>query len=324
MRTKRFRRSLNLLCWLTRAEIFILYSNKASSNEPRGLGYLDSHSDVLTLNFEVKSPSPSNLGITKAKRKVREQTETVEIQLAQDKTALRTRTGDTGSVVWRASVDFARMILEQHHAKSPVSLFDEKLKDATVLELGFDYLCNSGIPLIRISRSGTGLLSVALSPLVGRYTATDIGELVPLLRKNLSLNFPGWPAVSTKQGILAPGHNVSVDELNWETLHSTPPHRRSQLFPPPPSPFDIVLVVDCIYHPSLLPPLLATIDHVSTPGTTAVLVIMELRAEDVTREFLEGWLTLGRGEWEIWRIENESMLGKDQPYVMWVGWKPTV
>jgi hypothetical protein len=104
MRTKRFRRSLNLLRWLTRAEIFILYSNKASasSNEPRGLGYLDSHSDVLTLNFEVKSPSPSDLGITKAKRKVREQTKTVEIQLAQDKTALRTRTGDTGSVVWRA------------------------------------------------------------------------------------------------------------------------------------------------------------------------------------------------------------------------------
>jgi SAM-dependent methyltransferase len=216
------------------------------------------------------------------------------------------------------------MILEQHHAKSPVSLFDEKLKDATVLELGFDYLCNSGILLIRISRSGTGLLSVALSPLVGRYTATDIGELVPLLRKNLSLNFPGWPAVLTKQGILAPGHNVFVDELNWETLHSTPPRRRPQLFPPPPSPFDIVLVVDCIYHPSLLPPLLATIDHVSTPGTTAVLVVMELRAEDVTREFLEGWLALGRGEWEIWRIENESMLGKDQPYVMWVGWKPTV
>ncbi|KAJ7890570.1 putative methyltransferase-domain-containing protein [Mycena olivaceomarginata] len=269
-------------------EIFILYSNKASasSNEPRGLGYLDSHSDVLTLNFEVKSPSPSDLGITKAKRKVREQTKTVEIQLAQDKTALRTRTGDTGSVVWRASVDFAQMILEQHHAKSPVSLFDEKLKDATVLELG----------------SGTGLLGVALSPLVGQYTATDIGEL----------------------GILAPGHNVSVDELNWETLHSTPPRRRPQLFPPPPSPFDIVLVVDCIYHPSLLPPLLATIDHVSTPGTTAVLVVMELRAEDVTREFLEGWLALGRGEWEIWRIENESMLGKDQPYVMWVGWKPTV
>jgi len=210
----------------------------------------------------------------------------------------------------KGSVDFAQMILEQHHAKSPASIFDERLRDASVLELG----------------SGTGLLSIVLSPLVGQYTATDIAELVPLIRKNLSLNFPGWPHVPNKQGLLAPGQNVSVDEINWETLHSTPPHRRAQLFPPPPSPFDIVLIVDCIYHPNLLPPLLATMDYVSTPGTTAVLVIMELRAEDVTREFLEGWLALGG--WEVWRIGDderaEGMLGKDKPYVMWVGWKASV
>lgn len=175
------------------------------------------------------------------------------------------------------------------------------------------------------SRSGTGLLSIALSPLVGQYTATDIGELLPLIRKNLSLNFPGWPHVQTKQGIPQPGHNVSVDELNWETLHSTPPSRRAQLFPPPPSPFELVLIVDCIYHPTLLPPLLAAMDYVSTPGSTVVLVVMELRAEDVTREFLEGWLSLGSGEWEVWRIGNdefpEGMLAKDKPYVMWAGWK---
>ncbi|KAJ7252762.1 putative methyltransferase-domain-containing protein [Mycena haematopus] len=288
-------------------EVFILYSNKsASSNEPRGLGYLDSHTDILTLNFELKSPSfSSDPGISKPKLKRKKiQDKTVEVQLAQDKTALRTRTGDTGSVVWRASVDFAHMILEQHYTNSPVSIFDERLKDANVLELG---------------RSGTGLLSIALSPLVGHYKATDMAQLVPLIRKNVSLNFPGWPHIPTTQ---APGPNVSVDELDWETLHSTPPHRRPQLFPPPSSPFDIVLIVDCIYHPSLLPPLLATMDYVSTPGRTAVLVVMELRAEDVTREFLEGWLALDGGGWEVWRLENDdSMLGKNKPYVMWVGWK---
>ncbi|KAF8216457.1 putative methyltransferase-domain-containing protein [Mycena galopus ATCC 62051] len=287
--------------------VFILYSNKstpAPSNQPRGLGYVDSHTDILSLNFELKTPSLSNQ-YSKAKRKIRDKT--VEIQLAQDKTALRSRTGDTGSVVWRASVDFAQMILEQNHANSPASIFDERLKDANVLELG----------------AGTGLLSIALSPLVGQYTATDIAELVPLIRKNVSLNFPGWPNVPTKQGVPGPGQNVAVDEINWEILHSTPLHRRAQLFPPPPAPFDIVLVVDCIYHPNLLPPLLAAMDYVSTAGTTAVLVLMELRAEDVTRDFLEGWLTLGGGEWEIWRIANdEGMLGKNQPYVMWVGWKP--
>ncbi|KAF7356633.1 hypothetical protein MVEN_00997500 [Mycena venus] len=287
-------------------EVFVLYSSKftpASSNEPpRGLGYLDSRTDILTLSFEMKPPSPSKHGISKSKQKMQEKT--IEIQLAQDKTALRTRTGDTGSVVWKASVDVAQMILEQHHAKSPASIFDERLKDANVLELG----------------SGTGLLSIALSPLVGQYMATDIAELVPLIRKNLSLNFPGWPHVPAKQGSLGPGHNVSVDELNWETLHSAPPHRRAQLFPLPPSPFDIVLIVDCIYHPNLLPPLLAAMDYVSTSETTAVVVVMELRAEDVTREFLEGWLTIGDGRWEVWRLgsdeSGEGLLGKDKPYVI--------
>ncbi|KAJ6581459.1 putative methyltransferase-domain-containing protein [Mycena capillaripes] len=289
-------------------EVFILYSKStpASSNEHRGLGYLDSHTDILTLNFELKSSSFDHRA-AKPKRKLAIQEKTVEIQLAQDKTALRTRTGDTGSVVWRASVDFAQLILEQQYAKSPLSLFDERLRDARVLELG----------------SGTGLLSIALSPLVAHYIATDIEALLPLIRKNLSLNFPGWPDIRSRPGVTVPGQNVAVDELNWETLHSTPASRRAQLFPPPPSPFDLVLVVDCIYHPALLPPLLTAMNYVSTPGSTIVVVVMELRAEDVTREFLEGWL--GSGEWEVWRIGNDEfldgMLAKDKPYVMWVGWK---
>jgi len=91
------------------------------------------------------------------------------------------------------------------------------------------------------------------------------------------------------------------------------------VFPLPSSPFDIVLIVDCIYHPTLLPPLLGAMDYVSTAGTTAVVVVMELRAEDVTREFLEGWLR--SGEWEVWRMCVDAELAEDTPYVMWVGWK---
>ncbi|KAJ6591612.1 putative methyltransferase-domain-containing protein [Mycena vulgaris] len=294
-------------------EVFILYSRSTpSSTEHRGLGYLDTHMDTLTLSFELKSPTLLDSRVSKSKRKFSNrpvQEKTIEIQLAQDKTALRTRAGDTGSVVWKASIDFAQFVLQQQHTKSPASLLDpEILQDARILELG----------------SGTGLLSIALSPLVRQYTATDIKELLPLIRKNLSLNFPGWPHVPTKQGISAPGHNVSVEELNWQTLHSTPHPRRAQLFPPPSPPVDLVLIVDCIYHPALLPSLLTAMDYVSDPESTAVVVFMELRAEDVTREFLEGWLTLGGGEWEVWRVSkdgSDGMLGPETPYVMWVGWK---
>jgi protein N-lysine methyltransferase METTL21D len=84
----------------------------------RGLGHLDSHKDVLQLVFEVKPPgvSTSQAAIgTKRRRKEggkssgragRAPTEddgrVIEISLAQDKTALRSRKGDTGSVVWKA------------------------------------------------------------------------------------------------------------------------------------------------------------------------------------------------------------------------------
>ncbi|KAJ6493572.1 putative methyltransferase-domain-containing protein [Mycena vitilis] len=292
-------------------EVFILYSRSTSATpNERGLGFLDSHSDVLTLNFELKSPSTHELPKRKSTRKstsrpVRDKT--IEIQLAQDKTALRSRAGDTGSVVWRASIDFAQLILQQQHAKSPVSIFDESLRDARVLELG----------------SGTGLLSIALSPLVSHYTATDIQPLLPLIRKNLALNFSGWSDAPSTLDISAAGQKVSVDELDWQSLHSTPPARRTRLFPLPSTPFDLVLVVDCIYHPALLPSLLTTLDYVTSPGSTTVVVIMELRAEDVTRQFLEGWLSLG--EWEVWRIGSdeftEGMLAPDTAYVTWVGWK---
>ena len=50
----------------------------------------------------------------------------------------------------------------------------------------------------------------------------------------------------------------------------------------------------------------------------AVVVVVELRAEDVVREFLQQWLDLSAGaEWEIWSVGGLL----DGPYAAWVGWK---
>jgi predicted nicotinamide N-methyase len=165
------------------------------------------------------------------------------------------------------------------------------LRNSHVLELG----------------AGTGLLSIALSPLVREYTVTDIAALLPLIRKNLSLNFDGWPAKS----------NVSVEELDWERLHASTPALRAANFSY--SPIDVILAVDCIYHPSLLPCLVDTIDFLAAPGKTAVLVVVELRAEDVVREFLERWL--GTAGWEVWRVALPVDGVLDKPYVGWMGRK---
>jgi hypothetical protein len=143
---------------------------------------------------------------------------------------------------------------------------------------------------------------------------TDIGPLISLIQKNINLNFPGWP--HTLLG--GKGNNLLVDELDWVTLESTSLSKRAKIYNTETQPVDLLLAVDCLYHPSLIPPFLATIDHLTTPRRTAVLVISELRAEDVVRDFLTAWLN--KPGWEIWRIPKEQ-LGKC--YVIWLGWKTT-
>lgn len=122
-------------------QVFFLYTSiaaRSSKNQAqtqdsafRGLGFLDSHRDVLTLDFTVQvvhddvgvgegssnlnSQGAADLADTpharrhakreraKYRHKVRPPEEkTITVELAQDTTALHSRKGDTGSVLWRA------------------------------------------------------------------------------------------------------------------------------------------------------------------------------------------------------------------------------
>ena len=156
------------------------------------------------------------------------------------------------------------------------------------------------------SSAGTGLLGIVLSPLARKYTITDIDDLVPLIKKNVQLNVPEFPKDS----------NLVVSSLDWVTLQQVPPSKRHGAFGF--DPVDLVLVVDCIYHPSLLPPLLETLDFLAIPETTTVLVVVELRASDVVTEFLQSWIAMPC--WEVWRVADDGkLMGK--PYAMWAGRK---
>jgi len=105
-------------------QIFLLYTalnraNTKSLTGPdgyRGLGYVDSKKDMLTIQFTLTAPTEnaSCTGISGQKQSHKSSTKkqvkkrksptvrSIEIEIAQDKTALRSRKGDTGSVVWRA------------------------------------------------------------------------------------------------------------------------------------------------------------------------------------------------------------------------------
>ncbi|KAJ8495225.1 hypothetical protein ONZ51_g1828 [Trametes cubensis] len=308
-------------------EVFLLYTELAArkaadgSGGFRGLGHIDSHEDVLniTLNLGAVNASgkPGDAATQdqpgkdahkkKARSKRSDVEQTLEVEILQDKTALRSRKGDTGSVVWHTSVDFAQAVLRQLHAKNTTGLLNpEHLATSHVIELG----------------AGTGLLAVVLAPFTRHYTVTDIDDLVPLIRKNIARNHANpLGAPPKRRSSFSPppsSSNITAAPLDWIEIRNASASLRGKLVPAEPA--DLLLVVDCIYHPSLIPPLLSTIDYLAVPGRTAVLVVVELRAEDVVREFLQGWLDLSpAGGWEIWSIGGFL----EGPYAIWIGWKHT-
>jgi len=94
-----------------------LYSNLQSAGSDtessgfRGLGHLDSRKDILDIIFDLNGMSDSKSKesrrgkrskVQKRHQSGNENDKTIQIELFQDKTALRTRKGDTGSVVWKA------------------------------------------------------------------------------------------------------------------------------------------------------------------------------------------------------------------------------
>jgi len=73
-----------------------------------GLGYVDSRSPVLNVKIELDLPADQRPSRSRNNRrkscqgtKSRKRDMAIEVELAQDPTSLRSRKGDTGSVLWR-------------------------------------------------------------------------------------------------------------------------------------------------------------------------------------------------------------------------------
>ncbi|KAG8862104.1 hypothetical protein FRB96_002134 [Tulasnella sp. 330] len=287
-------------------EIFLLYTrlagNQDQTSTPLGLGFIDSKASEITVSFSIDPPSQlleprgkEKSSRRHAKRQPHPQTRKAidfEITLEQDPSSLQSRRGDTGSVLWRACIQLSRLILLQHHfpPSSPSApLFDpEHFSKARVLELG----------------AGIGLLPCILTPFVGHYTVTDIDALIPLIRKNVAHTL-------SESNI----RRVSTLSLDWVLLHATPPARRVAVFDvDTEGSFDLIICCDCIYNAGLIPALVTSINYCSQPEFTAVLLVVELREEDVLREFLNTWLA--SGPWDVWRLPQELF---DSRTVGWIG-----
>jgi len=104
----------------------------------------------------------------------------------------------------------------------------------------FDYTKLSEAHILELE-AGTGLFALALSPLVRKYTATDTPALPPLLNENIL------------------SASAIVTALDW-TLPAQRQFRDAASDAP-----DLLLVVDCVYPPALVCPLLATLTALATP-----------------------------------------------------------
>lgn len=206
------------------------------------------------------------------------------------------------------SVLLAQALLEQLEATSKTNLFDQdRLAASRVLELG----------------AGTGLLGLIVAPHVKSYMCTDLRDLIPLINKNVSLNRSLVPNLEER---------LTIGALDWNDVHKCPAPSRQRVFShvsdeakdtmesstDPSSGFDLILAVDCVYNPSLIPPLLTTINQFATPRKSTAMIVMELRDEDVVREFLTQWMATAG--WEIYRVGNDDRLSiLDERFVIWIG-----
>lgn len=171
------------------------------------------------------------------------------------------------------------------------------LRTATVLELG----------------SGTGALAIALSPFCRSWTASDLPDALSLIVSNLRANQLDPSSESSR---------IKVEEIDWTTYLPSSLDRPKAPSDPTKLP-DLIIATDVLYHPSLIQPLLSTLDFYTEPGRTVVLFIAEFRTEDVVRDWLEEWLEDGGG-WEVRRLANvdgEGGWGEGGRFVGWIGWR---
>lgn len=254
-------------------EIFLLYTLNAKAFHDGGLGYVNHSTDRIFVSIDgstwTSSLSDRNLS-------------GLIVPIYQDTTSLRSAKGNTGSVLWRSTVELAIRFREG-------VLFDlEQLKEARVLELG----------------AGTGALPALLGGLSQRWLATDLDELTPLIRKNVA----GTP-------------EVKVAALDWFDF-SNPPSahtaliRKKEVLDQLEGAPDVIVACDCIYNPGLLDALIATLNVFTERNKTVVLVSCEMRSDEILADFLTRWKE-AEGDWVV--VSLEERFGKG--FVTLAGWK---
>ncbi|KAL7419734.1 hypothetical protein Q5752_005650 [Cryptotrichosporon argae] len=148
--------------------------------------------------------------------------------------------------------------------------------------------------------SGTGLVSIALGPLVQAATiyATDLDSALELMRENIALN------------ARLDGGTVGARELDWAA-------------PLPPS-FggawpDVVVAADVTYNTASFPALVSTLDGLLTPhkGKRPPRLLLAYKQRDAAERDLWGLLEAKGIRMEL--VDTVGGAGDEGPVEIWVG-----
>lgn len=182
----------------------------------------------------------------------------------------------------------------------------------------------------------SGIIGLALGPLVRQYTLTDQEYVMKLLNQNLLENMPSTSVSASKgrkskprpQKGLATGKlsgNITTRPLDWETdevsfiVAGQEDGKRS---------FDAIMACDCIYNDALIPPLVQTCadacqlrksqvkDSESKP--TLCIIAQQLRSPEV----FENWLKAFHKVFKVWRLPDTYLpkeLASNSGFVIHVG-----
>ncbi|KAF9428889.1 Methyltransferase-like protein 21D [Podila epigama] len=182
------------------------------------------------------------------------------LEIYEDPTG--TLRGGVGSTIWDAAIVLSKYIEKSKLFASPT----QDQRPFTVLELG----------------SGTGIVGLAIARLMaskniqGKVVLTDKESVVPLLQKNADSNVSkgvnvlaqvvDWEVVS---GIKTTSEGDDGTESSGQLLTNLTPFVNLE--------WDLVILSDCIWVPSLYPPLIGTLEKLITLPKTQLLIAFEKR-----------------------------------------------
>ncbi|KAI3318293.1 hypothetical protein HD806DRAFT_526440 [Xylariaceae sp. AK1471] len=247
------------------------------------------------LLFSQDIPS-QNLGF------VDSQATTIDLTIAgkdytihQSPTILNRPGSTTGAVVWKITPLVASWLSSLDNLLWTTEALSSS---SSVLELG------CGI---------SGLVGLALSPLVSRYVLTDQTYVARLVEKNLEENLvPQQRSSSQKRkGKSTNPVNLHFTTLDWELDEVT----RSLTGSPGVASFDAVIACDCIYNETLIRPLVQTCadacglrqrnEEQSDGAFIPAICIVAQQLRDP--EIFEGWIKEFSRQFRVWRVPEADL-----------------